>query len=496
MSNSSGRMEFEFTLGSNQSVPRRDPDAPLGILVLADVSGRGSRGALEPAASRRVQRVDIDNLESVFAGLGAALNLPFDFAPGGSLALRFAALDEFHPDQLLPRVAPLRELFAARQRLLTPATAAQGAHEVERLLGARSASPGAAAPAAAAPESADETLARLMGGAPKAASPAPAKSSGDVDVQALIQNLVGTTGITPPAPAGQGGLRSAVDLELAARLRGILHHADVQALEAAWRSVDFLVRRCPDEERIKLFLLDATPAELAADPAGWQRRLRDQPFDVIAGNFTFGASPADLQALGVIAKLGASLRAVFLAGAHPHLVGCDDYARHPDPDDWQWAMPAELREAWQAVRALPEAAHVGLALPRFLLRQPYGAGSDPIDSLDFEELPDAAAHDAFPWGNPAFLCAQVLAEGFVGGDESAGAGDVGELPVFRFQANGERAMKPCAEAWLTDRAANAIRRQGLIPCLSIKGRDAVRVAGLQSVASPVAPLALRLRGPE
>jgi hypothetical protein len=34
----------------------------------------------------------------------------------------------------------------------------------------------------------------------------------------------------------------------------------------------------------------------------------------------------------------------------------------------------------------------------------------------------------------------------------------------------------------------------LIPCLSIKGRDAVRVAGVQSIASPPSALAGRWGG--
>jgi predicted component of type VI protein secretion system len=68
---------------------------------------------------------------------------------------------------------------------------------------------------------------------------------------------------------------------------------------------------------------------------------------------------------------------------------------------------------------------------------------------------------------------------------------VGELPVFRFTLDGETTIKPCAEAWLTDRSANVILQHGLTPCLSIKGRDAVRVVGIQSISSPAKPLALQ-----
>ena len=488
-SSSSGKLNFEFGFGGSPASARRDPEEPFRILILADFGGRANRGVREPLGTRRVRPVDIDNLESVLAGLGAALNL----AQG---ALQFRTLDDFHPDQLLPRLAPLAELAAARRLLQTPSTAAQGAKDLERLLGAGTIPQEPAPAPAAAAESTENTLARLLGGGPKQAG-ATSKTGSGLDLQAIIRNIVGATSSAPAAPAGLAGLRSAVDLELSSRLRPVLHQPAFQGLESGWRLLDWLIRRCPDEERVKFAVLDATVEELAADLAGLHRMLRDQPPDVLAGNYIFGASPADVAALGGLARLCASLDAAFLAAAHPQLAGCDSFGLHPDPDDWRVAAPAEVREAWQTLRASPEAKHVGLALPRFLLRQPYGAGSDSIESFSFDELPDSSAHEAFLWGNSAFLCAHLLADAFAAAGEamdSAGGGTVGELPVFRFKEEGESAMKPCAEAWLTDRAADVILRQGLIPCLSIKGSDAVRVAGLQSIASPGSPLAGRWGG--
>ena len=37
------------------------------------------------------------------------------------------------------------------------------------------------------------------------------------------------------------------------------------------------------------------------------------------------------------------------------------------------AISPEEEKAWQVIRTLPEAAWIGLALPRFLIRLPYGA---------------------------------------------------------------------------------------------------------------------------
>ncbi|MBI5383623.1 MAG: type VI secretion system contractile sheath large subunit [Verrucomicrobia bacterium] len=494
MSNSS-KFGFDFTFNPSGSTPPREPDAPLQILVLADFGGRTPRGLVEPLSTRKIQRVDIDNLDGVFAGFGASLALAL---PCGPAALRFASLEDFHPDPLLQRVAPLSELLAVRRALQSSSTAGEAAAKLQQLLGAVPPS----APATTVPEvataaltpsgeSTETTLARLLGQAP--AAPAPAKPAAGFDAQALIRQIVGgSKSATPAAAPGSAGLVSAAELELAARLRSVLHDPGFQSLEAAWRLLDWLVRRCPDEERVKFAVLDASLAELAADLTGLHRRLRDQPPDLVVGNFTFGASQADLELLGALAKLCAALRATFLAAGDSRLAGCESFALHPDPDDWTSPAPADVRETWQKVRATPEAAHVALALPRFLLRQPYGAGSDRIESFSFEEVPDASRHETFLWGNPAFLCAQLLAESFAGhGTLDSSGGDIGELPVFRFKQDGESAMKPCAEAWLVDRAGERLLKHGLVPCLSIKGRDAVRVAGLAAISSAAPELKTR-----
>jgi type VI secretion system protein ImpC len=65
------------------------------------------------------------------------------------------------------------------------------------------------------------------------------------------------------------------------------------------------------------------------------------------------------------------------------------------------------------------------------------------------------------------------------------------MPLYQFSRDGEKEVKPCAEAWLTERAGDAILDQGLMAVLSIKGQDAVRLAKMQSISSQSKALALR-----
>ena len=48
----------------------------------------------------------------------------------------------------------------------------------------------------------------------------------------------------------------------------LLHHPAFRQLEAAWRGVDFLVRRLETGASLKLFLIDVSQEELQADLLG------------------------------------------------------------------------------------------------------------------------------------------------------------------------------------------------------------------------------------
>jgi type VI secretion system protein ImpC len=490
-----GKMQFDVSLRAVASGTPRDPETPFGMAVLADFSGRTNRGTSERIGQRRVWQIDCDNFEEIMSKLDARLHLPLSQKPGGTTELPFRSMDDFHPDQLLKQVAPFAALLEQRSRLLNPSSAAAAATEAQKPLSSQPAPPPAQTPTPSSSESNADTLARLLGGHLPPATPATTSQSG-AGVDHLIRGIVAPS-IVPGATAQQTALLSAVELELTSQLRSLLHHPDFQALESAWRGLDLLVRNFGGEENIKLFLADISKEELAADLQAQdsldssglfkliRRQAEDQPWTIWLGLYTFGGGLADIEMLGRLAKVAAQARTPFLSGASPNLVGCDSFGQHPDPDDWKHALVAEVREAWQALRELSEASYLGLALPRFMLRQPYGKESDPIEAFPFEELAEGAPHEDYLWGNPAVLCGYSLAGAFQAEGwnmQAGGYGEVGGLPVHKVKENGETNVKPCAEAWLTERAAQAMLGKGLMPVLSIRGRDAVRLKALQSLA--------------
>ena len=212
---------------------------------------------------------------------------------------------------------------------------------------------------------------------------------------------------------------------------------------------------------------------------------------LLVGNYVFDASAQDVQTLIRLAATTVKAGAPFLASASPAVVGTTFSAAAPDPDDW--ILPEE-NSAWTRLRQSQLASLLGLILPRFLLRMPYGKKSDPIDSFAFEEMEAVPQHEQYLWGNGAFLGTYVLGRAFseFGWKLSEAMNcDVDGLSLHTFEEQGGSVVKPCAEVLLSQRAAERLLDQGLMPLLSFKGQDRVSLWRFQSIADPSTPLSGR-----
>jgi type VI secretion system ImpC/EvpB family protein/type VI secretion system ImpB/VipA family protein len=480
-----GNISFDVSFKKTAASKPVDEDTPLRIAILG-----GFGGNADTSASRAI-RVDCDNFDAVCAQLGASLQLP---AGAETVTLTFAHLDDFHPDRLLQKIPSLAKLTELRARVADPATADAAAAELRNLLGGTVDAPSAAPTRVAPDESASDLIARLLG-KPASGSPASAPAGAKSIVEQLIAKAVAPVSVPAATPA-QTSLLSTLDAELSRRLRAVMHHPDFQSLESAWRGLDFLVRNASDNVKLHAIAITraeldhqlATPGDLARTAIA--RQLAPLAPLVVLGAFSFGEK--DTVALAAIARLAAALGTAFIGGADSELVGCTSFGTQPYPLDWKPSASA----AYAELRRAPEAAHLGLALPRFLLRQPYAPGSDAIETFPFTELPAADAHECKLWGSSAFLCGQRLLDAFSndGWDMELGGsgGEIGGLPVHTFKVNGDSEVTPCAEAWLTEKAAGAILARGLMPVLSVRGRDSAILVSLRSIAEPAQALAFRV----
>jgi len=485
----------------------REEREPFRILVLGDFRGQrapvgGDVGA--NLARRRPIAVDRDSLDDVMARLGVRCDAAIGDDEGHVVSLAFHRLDDFHPDHLFATTPLFQRLKQLREKLQSPATYEKAAAEV-RAWGLLEKRPEPDAASSAPPPIAEPPTggsdAGLLDQVLEQTGPSPVSAREPQlppGLSELVRRAVEPYRLAKPDPE-RADLIRCVDAVAGQLMRSVLHDPRFQALESAWRGLAFLVRRLATGAKLRVFVLDVSRDELAADlgdagkieSSAIYKLLVEQTvatpgadrWSAIAANYTFDAAAVDLLLAGCLAIVAARAGAGLVAGAEPGLIGCDSLAATPDPDDWRSELPPKVSETWKGIRALPQAPHLALVLPRFLLRAPYGPGTSPLESFDFDELPDPGAHEDFLWGNPSFACAMLLGQAFRDRGwkmRPEHAMTIDDLPVFGYDDEGEYRLKPCAEVLLSERAAERVLDAGLLPLLTVKGTGTARLAAWRS----------------
>jgi type VI secretion system protein ImpC len=169
-------------------------------------------------------------------------------------------------------------------------------------------------------------------------------------------------------------------------------------------------------------------------------------------------------------------------------------------DSWQeLANPRDLSKifttpeyaGWRSLRASDDARYIGLAMPRFLARTPYGAKSSPVAEFDFEEDTGSADHSKYTWANSAYAMAVNINRSFkdygwcsrIRGIESGGA--VENLPTHTFPTDdGGVDMKCPTEIAISDRREAELASSGFMPLVHRKNSDLAAFIGAQSLQKP------------
>lgn len=420
-------------------------DEPFRIAVLGDFSGRGERGSL---SERKPLLIDRDNFNAILQKLDAGVELP-----SGRLPVR--DMDDFHPDRIYTSYPIFQPYRGAREGLSDPSTFRQAA---ENITGER--------PAPVRAVSARNLLNEIIGESATAAAPARKADK----LQEFVENAVRPHVVERQDPRAPGMIRK-VDEAASDLMRAVLHHPKFRALESAWRSLSLLVHGLETGPGLKVYVLDVTKDEIAAHPEIVYQSLvrRAEAWALIAADFSFGVNDTSL--LRIAGAIARKLLAPFLGHADASVLGGSD--------------------EWNAFRRTAEAAHIGLALPRILLRLPYGKATSECETFEFEELTGKPDGKRMAFGNPALFCGMLIGKAFEndGWDMRPGTvRDISRLPVYVYEEEGENVALPCAEVALPQETAEALIENGFMPMASIRNTDVVRALAFQSVADPPAPL--------
>jgi type VI secretion system protein ImpC len=495
-------LESEFTFERPANPIAEAP--PFHILLLGDWSGEGAKKEL---SERRPISVDRDNFDEVIDRLNVSLNLDLN-GDGNILSLDFTEFDDFHPDNLYRRVSLFNDLRDLRKRLSNSDSFNAAAREVRQWFDVsdenQSETEDQNTSIEAAPINSDNLLDQILS-EPRENS-ATSKKTDNSELGQFLSKIVSPFLINIDETE-QSKLVAAVDDATGNLMRAILHHPQFQALESAWRGLYFLVKRVETDVDLKIFILDVSQKELTdnlklvnslADSFLYRllitetaETLGGDSFAIVCGNYSFGASVDDIAALMRIAKLSNSADAPFLSHIRPEIFGAKSFD-NTDLSAYRFSDQSIEAKLWSTLRALPESESIGLSPMRFLARLPFGEQTDSVETFSFEEFTSEPKHEHFLWSNPCFAFALLLAQSyrFYGWEDMDDRllRDVEVLPLYVYSKNGETFTEPCAEVVLTEGLSETILGQGLIPLLSFRDSDNVRLGRWQSVSDPLKSL--------
>jgi type VI secretion system protein ImpC len=296
-----------------------------------------------------------------------------------------------------------------------------------------------------------------------------------------------------------------LDRRLSAQVNEILHHPDVQKVESAWRSLRWTVERIDVRENIVVEILPVTKEALLADledapdltKSGYYKLVYSNEYGVFGGkpfglmnmNFDFGPGPQDIELLRKLAAIASMSHVPLIGNAGPEFFGDENFQNVPNLKDLKSLFEGPQYARWHGFRESEDSRYVGLCMPRFLLRLPYGEKTIPVKAFNFtEDVIDR--HDRYLWGYASNALVTRIADSFakyrwapnIIGPQSGGTVD--NLPLHQYQAMGEIQTKVPTEILLTERREYELSEEGFVGLTYRKGADNACFFSANSVQKP------------
>lgn len=298
-----------------------------------------------------------------------------------------------------------------------------------------------------------------------------------------------------------------IDELLSRQMNEVIHDPELQALEASWRGLNYLVMNSETGTHLKLRLLNATKKELLTDlekavefdqSALFKKIYEEEygtfgghPFSCLIGDYEFGRHPQDMAMLEKLSNVAAAAHAPFISAANPKLFDMDSFAELGIPRDLAKGFETAELIKWRSFRDSEDSRYVTLVLPHVLLRLPYGPDTVPVDGFNYVEDTDGKDSSKYLWGNAAYMLGQRITNAFslyrwtaaIRGVE--GGGIVEGLPAHTFRTDeGDVALKCPTEIAITDRREKELNDLGFIALCHCKGTDYAAFFGGQTTNKP------------
>ena len=337
-----------------------------------------------------------------------------------------------------------------------------------------------------------------------------AKTAVENAVKTLAQQALANTAlVSDDALRSIESIVAELDKKLTEQVNLILHHEEFQQIESAWRGLHYLVNNTETDEMLKIRVMSISKKEIHKTLKKFKGTAWDQspifkkvyeeefgqfggePYGSLVADYHFDHSPPDVELLGEMSKIAAAAHAPLITGAKPTLFQMDSWSELANPRDLTKIFQTPEYASWRSLRESEDSKYVGLAMPRFLGRLPYGSKTDPVEEFAFEEDTDGADSSKYGWVNAAYGMAVNINRSFkeygwcsrIRGVESGGA--LTNLPSHTFATDDGGVDQKCpTEIAIGDRREAELAKNGMMPLIHRKNSDVAAFIGAQSLHNP------------
>jgi type VI secretion system protein ImpC len=284
---------------------------------------------------------------------------------------------------------------------------------------------------------------------------------------------------------------AAIDEKISLQLDEVIQAPEFKKIEGAWRGLRYLVDRTDFTQNIAIEMISTSKDELIEDfedapdvtRSGLYRHVYSaeygqfggKPYGAIIGGYNINPTAQDMKLLQDMASVSAMSHAPFITAAGPRFFGLDSFQGMPALKDLESIFEGPQYVKWNGFRETDDSRNVALTVPRFMLRAPYGEDNQ-VKEFNYQEG-IGTEFEKLCWGNASYAFAANMSRSFakyrwcpnIIGPQSGG--EVLDLPVYKYQENGETKMYSPTEVMLSDRQEFELAEQGFIGLIARKGTD-------------------------
>lgn len=282
-----------------------------------------------------------------------------------------------------------------------------------------------------------------------------------------------------------------IDEMISLQLDEVIHHEEFQEIESLWRGLKYVVDGTDFRANCKIEILDVDKETIAQDfedvsetaQSGLYAQVYEREYDTPGGEpftamiapFEFDAKAPDIALLRNISKVAAVAHCPFVASIGGAFFNKPSITEVNEIEDLSNYMERAEYIRWNAFRETEDARYIGLTLPRFLLRLPYGE-NNPAKRFHYQESV-TESEEQYLWGASSFAFAANLSRSFkdhgwcvnIRGPESGGK--VEDLPLHQYDAGRGLQTKIPSEVMVAETKEMEFANLGFIPLSYYKNSD-------------------------